>query len=470
MSDSRDDQPDWLADDASGVLAAAREQRAAADRAEANLLQLAVRWAVIHPAESLDHAETLHGLGGDIGIPLAGPGSPLVAEFSIAEFGTALGLTAEAGKRYLGDALELAYRLRRIWARVLDGTLPAWRARRIAQQTTLLSKVAADYLDRQLAPVAHRVGAAQVDRLITAALAHYQPDQAEEQRRKEWDQRHLTIDYSTTGIAGTCQLFGEIDLADALDLDHALSVDAQTQADLGSVATLDQRRATALGNLARRDHTLTYPTQPDGDPEAAPDAKPARKSRQREVVLYLHLAGAAVTGRSAACTVGRVENTNSPVSVETIRAWCGHPDTHVTVKPVIDLAEHVHVTQYEVPDRIREHLALRDVTCIFPWCTRPARRLRPGQHAADCDHCHPYTSGGATCPCQIAPLCRRHHRLKTHGGWRYVILEPGSYLWTSPHGYHYLRDHTGTQDVSRDQHRGQPPDPDPPDPPDPPDE
>jgi hypothetical protein len=51
-----------------------------------------------------------------------------------------------------------------------------------------------------------------------------------------------------------------------------------------------------------------------------------------------------------------------------------------------------------------------------------------------------------TCTCQLAPLCRRHHRLKTHGGWTYTILEPSSYLWSSPHGYQYLRDHTGTRD------------------------
>ncbi|MBF4768160.1 hypothetical protein ISU10_10305, partial [Nocardioides agariphilus] len=39
------------------------------------------------------------------------------------------------------------------------------------------------------------------------------------------------------------------------------------------------------------------------------------------------------------------------------------------------------------------------------------------------------------------------------GHWRYLILTPGSYLWTSPHGYHYLRDHTGTTDVSTDKQR-----------------
>jgi hypothetical protein len=30
------------------------------------------------------------------------------------------------------------------------------------------------------------------------------------------------------------------------------------------------------------------------------------------------------------------------------------------------------------------------------------------------------------------------------------MLEPGSFLWSSPHGYQFLRDHNGTLDVSRD--------------------
>jgi hypothetical protein len=41
------------------------------------------------------------------------------------------------------------------------------------------------------------------------------------------------------------------------------------------------------------------------------------------------------------------------------------------------------------------------------------------------------------------------------------MLEPGSYLWTSPHGYQFLRDTEGTLDVSPDRqarlHRWAPP-------------
>ena len=43
----------------------------------------------------------------------------------------------------------------------------------------------------------------------------------------------------------------EVDLADALDLDTALSAGAARLADLGSVASLDVRRSEALGEMAR---------------------------------------------------------------------------------------------------------------------------------------------------------------------------------------------------------------------------
>ena len=129
-----------LPETASGVLAAVREQTAAADRAEARKLQLAVQWAIMHPAETLDDAETyatrVHLAGVDEqGITLAGPGAPLVREFCVAEFAAAVGVGTETGKHYLGQAVELRDRLPQLWARVVAGDLAAWKARRVAEQT-----------------------------------------------------------------------------------------------------------------------------------------------------------------------------------------------------------------------------------------------------------------------------------------------------------------------------------------------
>ena len=93
-----------LPDTASGVLAFAREQRAAADLAERRLLEAAVQWAVIHPAETLDDAEGYRlRSGGEVPVGLAGPGAPHVAEFSVAEF-AAVGYVAQQASHDLAAA------------------------------------------------------------------------------------------------------------------------------------------------------------------------------------------------------------------------------------------------------------------------------------------------------------------------------------------------------------------------------
>ena len=160
----------------------------------------------------------------------------------------------------------------------------------------------------------------------------------------------------------------------------------------------------------------------------------------RQVVIYVHLSDGALTGHDP---VARLERGDALVTVDQVRSWCRRPETQVIVRPVIDLNQCVAADTDDVPDRIKEHVAVRDRTCVFPWCTRPAR-------SCDKDHIHPRSRNGPTCSCNIAPLCSSHHRLKTHTPWTYTALDPGTYLWSSPHGYHYLRDTTGTQDVTPD--------------------
>ncbi len=432
------------------VLGAVRASRAAENLEAARQLRLAVDWAAMHSVDSIHDAATLWTprLGyEEEAVPVAGPGAPLVAEFCVAEFAAAIGMPTEVGRLFLGEALELRYRLPRVWRRVTSGDLPAWRARRIARETICLSADGASYVDRHVGPVAHKIGPTQTQRLVEEAIARFMPETAQETRRRAADSRHFTIYHDQVSFAGTSYLHGELDLADALDLDDAVRGIADQLKALGSTDSLEVRRSVAAGELARRQLALDLTTAHDEAPDQTIRTRTARKPR-RSVVLHLHLHESAVT--AAGSSVGRLENTRSPVTAEQIRAWCGHPEAQVVVKPVIDLADHVHVEAYEVPDRIAEAVALRDHNCVFPWCTRPARRCHPDQHPCDCDHVVPHAREGPTCSCNIAPLCRRHHRIKTHTAWTYTVLEQGTYLWSSPHRYQFLRDHTGTLDVTRD--------------------
>jgi hypothetical protein len=438
------------ADTPAGVLEMARTQSRAADRAELLKLQAAVAWAAMHSVDSLAEAAHLRERSyGDTGVPVAGPGAPLVAEFSVAEFAAAVGLTTDTGRGYLGEAVELRYRLPRLWRRLRAGDLVAWKARRIARATIPLSVDAASFVDGHVAHVAHRIGPYQLDRLVEEAIARFMPEETEKRRRAAADGRRFDIDTRDTSLTGTAQVWGELDVADALDLDAAVTVGAERLKALGSPEPLDVRRAAAVGELARHQQTLDLnlgPANADGDGD---EQWSGGRRKARQVVLYAHLSDAAISdGRLG--ELSRLENTRSLITAEQVRLWCANPDTSVVVKPVIDLNEHVHVGAYEVPERMAEAAVLTDVTCVFPFCTRPARR-------ADCDHVRPHDPKHApTCSCNLAPLCRRHHRLKTHGGWHYIPVERGTYLWTSPLGLSFLRDHDGTADVTRDVIRDRP--------------
>jgi hypothetical protein len=173
------------------------------------------------------------------------------------------------------------------------------------------------------------------------------------------------------------------------------------------------------------------------------DSPQATRPTRRRVVLHVHLEHSAILGAGG---LARLQEAAGPVTAAQVRDWGGNPDTQITLQPVLDLADHIHIDSYEASQRLKNQVDLRDVTCVFPYCTRKAHR---------CDHHHrvDHHDGGPTCSCNIAPTCRGHHRAKTTGGWSYLTVEPGTCLWRSPLGYQYLRDATGTLDVTPDAER-----------------
>ena len=87
---------------------------------------------------------------------------------------------------------------------------------------------------------------------------------------------------------------------------------------------------------------------------------------------------------------------------------------------------------YRPPAALRREVEARHATCVFPTCNQPS-------HRCDLDHTIPWRPG-TTCRCNLAPLCRRHHRLKQSPGWKLHQLWPGLLLWTTPSGaWHIIR-------------------------------
>jgi hypothetical protein len=72
-----------------------------------------------------------------------------------------------------------------------------------------------------------------------------------------------------------------------------------------------------------------------------------------------------------------------------------------------DLLSARYVGRYP-PARLRDALIFRDGVCQAPGCTVPAEDC-------DIDHQHPWHTGGQTTARNLWALCRRHHRMKSHG-------------------------------------------------------
>jgi hypothetical protein len=85
---------------------------------------------------------------------------------------------------------------------------------------------------------------------------------------------------------------------------------------------------------------------------------------------------------------------------------------------------------YRPPMSLQHLIRVRQQRCAFPGCGRPAARC-------DLDHTVPYDLGGRTCECNLAPLCRRHHRTKQAHGWWLEQPCPGVLTWTTPSGRQY---------------------------------
>ncbi len=468
-----------------GLLTEIRDLDQAADQADRDRFIAIAEWADRHTTGALlpdlygtfglpdDDAHTeaenawvsRFGMpGADTMLELAGPGAPEISEFAVIELAAALGRSTDSGRMLLSDAVEARYRLPKIWQRLVDGQVQVWRVRRVTDLTRGLTQEAAAFVDAHLAHVVHTASFATVKRLVAEAAARFDPETTEMEEVDTAATLHVTLDLSTAWSIGTASgvhLSGLLDRADAEELEHAIRTIADQLLAAGSTDSLDVRRAKALGYLSRGDLTLDLA---DAGGRAATSASEKRASRPptrtRQVVLHIHLSEAALRGNEGPGTpevdpdtgmlglhLARVENHHQTLTADAVREWLSVPGTHITVKPVIDLADQIAVDSYEIPDRISQRVRLKRPTCVFPHCTRTSTRT-------DLDHIDEYVPPdcggppGQTATDRLAPLCRRHHRAKTHpspdGQWDYVQLTPTTWLWTSPHSLRFLVHPDGT--------------------------
>nr|BFF08721.1 hypothetical protein GCM10025699_00240 [Microbacterium flavescens]BFF12494.1 hypothetical protein GCM10025699_37970 [Microbacterium flavescens] len=191
----------------------------------------------------------------------------------------------------------------------------------------------------------------------------------------------------------------------------------------GETRTLDQVRVDVLCDLLIEGDTASLPA----------DARGIRASVVVTVPALALLTAGEKERHDAGLAPATVEGVG-PVPLARARELCGgdggwmrvltHPDSGAVLSVGREL--------YRPPAALARLVKWRGDRCMAPGCGMPASRC-------EIDHTLAWEDGGTTGLDNLAPICRGHHRVKHHGGWRVrqVPDSGGEIEWTSPSGREY---------------------------------
>ena len=465
--------------------------------AECRMLQLACAWADAHYLDS----------GSDDYQPLiqracawGGEGTPEVSEYCVAELGALQGTGMMAARALIADALDLRHRLPRLWGRVLTGGVRAWQSRKIAEQTRRLSWEACADVDHALSDLVGMMPWPRFSKILSATILEADPALAAERAERARTTQDV---FSFDSEDGLKTIVAKAAAGDAIWFLATVNRIAEILAARGDADPVGTRRARALGILAQpalalrlliehqhdrtdqpnestepaepdvtseaeyepdatyedelgRKPDATYEDEPGCEPEsdletddhrslsmAGPTAFDATAARPR-VVLHFHLSEAALrTGHA----VVRPED-GEPLTLDQLVEFLGRTDCQVRVQPVLDPTEVAPIDGYEVPQRLRAAVRVRQIADVFPFgtCVSPKMDLDHTERYVPMDYGGP---PGQTRLGNLGPMARPSHRAVTHGGWAKRQPEPGYFVHRSPNGYVYLVTNQGTLALGR---------------------
>lgn len=407
------------------ALAEIDSLRALRASAEAREFALAGHVASIAPRPAqttVTGAEQVVDLGGD--------GCPAVPEFIALELAALLRISHTSARALIADSLSVRHRHPRLWRAVMDGVLPVWQARRVARAVRWagLDLAGALRVDRCIAPAVGKVSWPRLEALVEGEIVAADPQRAAEAEERARKGTFVRVERDEQGTAGVRSVNARVRTSDALNLESTIAKLAAALGRSGDEDSLDMRRAKALGILATPGRAMDLLTGGSGRAEALLPA----------VRLYLHVNAS----RLDPDDVARLEGEGA-LPLGALRALLA--DSKVRVTAVIDHRESEPIDAYEIPERLREKMALAQPYEVFPWGTRRVRH-------ADLDHNEAYRHAGAaqggapagqTRPDNLGPIGRTAHRAKTHAGWRCRQVRPGSWLWRTPYGATYVVDNQG---------------------------
>jgi hypothetical protein len=342
---------------------------------------------------------------------------------------SALRLSAGTAQMRIDVARTLVNHLPNTCSALATGELSAAHATVIAKETAGairdgLSEFAIFSIEQKAIAHAEFHTPSQVAQQVRGAIAKFAPATFEEVVEKARDTRRVSCYNDIDGMSTVVAILPAEDAQTVMKAIEAFiikgpnvfnlaSVDSDAQARGTDARSADMKRADALTALA-------------GFALAASSEDVALHRRPITVNVTIDLP----------TLLGLNENPGQlagygaiPASVARALASDGKWKRFITDPQTGALLDYGRET-YSPPQALIDFLIARDRTCRFPGCRRSAA-------LSDLDHAQSWEEGGTTSLDNLGALCRRHHLLKTHGGWSIESRADGSCTWTSPLGKIY---------------------------------
>lgn len=343
------------------------------------------------------------------------------------EIASALRLSANTAQSRIDVARTLTQYLPETCAALALGEISPAQATVIARESSeIIRRGLGDHEIRalELGAIAHSEfhTPAQVANKIRGLIAKLAPEEFEELAHSARDQRSVCMYPQPHGMAQIVALMPASEAQTVmLAIDKLARINQESEKKVQESAgagetllTLDQHRADALANIASAYLANTVD-------EHLKHRRPTTVNLTIDLPTLLGMAeNPGILGGYGAI----------PASIARELASDGKWRRFITDPITGNLLDYGR-ERYEPPQALVDFLMARDQTCRFPGCRQPAR-------VTDIDHAHPWEEGGETSLSNMGLLCRRHHRMKTHGGWQLVSNPDGSCNWTSPAGKKYF--------------------------------
>jgi hypothetical protein len=475
---------------------------------ECRMLQLACAWADAH---YLDSGSTEYQPLIQRACAWGGEGTPEVSEYCAAELGALQGTGIAAARALIADALDLRYRLPRLWNRVLTGGVRAWQARKIAEQTRPLTWQACADVDHALSDFVDMMPWPRFAKILSAAILQADPAAAAERAERA---RATQDVFSFDSEDGLKTIIAKAAAGDAIWFMATVNRIADLLAAEGDTDPIGARRARAIGILAQPAEALRLLIEHQHDPDqaaksnepgetatAADPKKPNESAEPREPTKsgeptesgeptdtvddampepeaeeaapeaeaddHQSLSMTVPPGFEAKAARPRVvlhfhlaeaalrtgqaivrpEN-GGPITLHQLMEFLGRSRCQVRIQPVLNPTAIAAVDSYEIPAQLRAAVRALQVADVFPFGTCLSENM-------DLDHTERYVPmdyggpPGQTRLGNLGPIARAGHRAVTHGGWQKHQPESGYFVHRSPIGYVYLVTNQGTLALSR---------------------